>query len=88
MSYYVYILKCADNTFYTGITTDIERRIKEHNGIDKYKKGAKYTATRRPVKLIYSAKFKNRSTASKEEYRIKKLSRTEKKELVKENRIE
>ena len=49
--YFVYIVKCADNTFYTGITTELERRIEEHNGSDK---GAKYTRVRRPVSLVYS----------------------------------
>ncbi|MDP4010833.1 MAG: GIY-YIG nuclease family protein, partial [Candidatus Roizmanbacteria bacterium] len=52
MSYYfVYILQCADNTYYTGITTDMKRRLKEHNG--KVKGGAKYTRVRTPVKLVY-----------------------------------
>lgn len=78
--YYVYILKCADKTLYTGITTDLKRRIKEHNSS---KLGAKYTASRRPVKMVYSKKFKNRSVASKEESRIKKLNRNKKLELIK-----
>ncbi|MBU0727702.1 GIY-YIG nuclease family protein [Patescibacteria group bacterium] len=78
--YYLYILKCADNTLYTGITVDLNRRIKEHNDS---KLGAKYTRARRPVKLIYSKKFSNRSSASKEENRIKHLSREEKLELIK-----
>ena len=78
--YYVYILKCADNTLYTGITTDLKRRIVEHNSS---KLGAKYTSSRRPVKLVLSKKFRNRSTASKEEIRIKKLKRGEKLELIK-----
>jgi putative endonuclease len=73
--YYLYILKCADKTLYTGITTDLKRRVFEHNNS---KTGAKYTNARRPVKLIYSKKFKNRSLASKEEARIKNLSRLEK----------
>lgn len=73
--YYLYILKCADKTLYTGITTDLERRILEHN---ESKLGAKYTASRRPVELVYSKKFKNRSMASKEEARIKKLKRVQK----------
>lgn len=77
--YYLYILKCADETLYTGITVDLERRIQEHN---QSKLGAKYTKARRPVKLIYSKKFRNRSSASKEENRIKHLSRKEKLELV------
>ena len=78
--YHIYILKCADKTLYTGITVDLARRIKEHNGS---KLGAKYTKARRPVKLAYSKKFRNRSLASKEESRIKKLSRAEKLKLIK-----
>ena len=77
--YYVYILSCSDKTLYTGITVDLSRRISEHNVSAK---GAKYTAARRPVKLIFSKKFKNRSLASKEEIRIKKLSRQEKLNLI------
>lgn len=77
--YHLYILQCADKTLYTGITTGLERRILEHN---KKKLGAKYTASRRPVKLVYSKKFKNRSTASKEEVRIKKLKRDQKLTLI------
>jgi putative endonuclease len=77
--YYLYILKCADQTLYTGITTDLPRRIAEHN--DR-KLGAKYTATRRPVKLVYSKKFATRSTASKAEARIKKLTKPQKLKLI------
>ena len=73
--YFVYILECADKTFYTGITTNLDRRIKEHN---TSKLGAKYTKVRRPVKLVYSKEFINRSEASIEESKIKKLSRDEK----------
>lgn len=82
MSYFTYIIRCADNTLYTGITTDLSRRMDEHNGLDKEKKGAKYTAARRPVTLVYSAKLPNRSEASKEEARIKKLTREEKEILI------
>ncbi len=82
MLYYVYILRCADDTLYTGITTDIERRLTEHNGEDAYKKGAKYTRVRRPVVLVYSQKFEDRSSASSEEYRIKRLTRKEKELLI------
>jgi len=77
--YFVYIIQCNDQTLYTGITTDLERRIKEHNSS---KLGAKYTKVRRPVKLVYSKDFINRSEASKEESRIKKLSRLEKINLL------
>lgn len=73
--YYLYIIRCADDTLYTGITVSLQRRMQEHN----YSKlGAKYTRTRRPVKLVYSKKFKNRSIATKAELRFKKLSREEK----------
>lgn len=78
--YYLYILKCADKTLYTGITTDLKRRIGEHN---EKKLGAKYTASRQPVKLVYSKKFKNRSLASKEEARIKRLKKAQKLGLIK-----
>ena len=77
--YFVYIIQCNDQTLYTGITTNLDRRIKEHNGS---KLGAKYTKFRRPVKLVYSKDFINRSEASKEESRIKKLSRLEKINLL------
>lgn len=73
--YYLYILTCADGTLYTGITSDIGRRLKEHN-ISKH--GAKYTRARRPVALMYSKQFRNRSTASREEYLVKKLSHKDK----------
>ena len=79
--YFVYIVKCADNTFYTGIATELERRIEEHNGSDK---GAKYTRVRRPVRLVYSEEYPDRSSASKREYEIKKkMSRAEKLKLIK-----
>ena len=78
--YYLYILKCADKTLYTGITTDLKRRIVEHNSSNL---GAKYTHSRRPVKIVFSKKFKNRSTASREEARVKGLKRVEKLELIK-----
>ncbi len=77
--YYVYILECADKTLYTGITVNLERRLREHNESDL---GAKYTRARRPVQLVYSKKFRNRSTASKAESKIKKLSREEKLRLI------
>lgn len=77
--YYLYILECADETLYTGITVDLQRRINEHN---TSKLGAKYTHARRPVKLVYTKKFRNRSLASKAEYSLKKLSREEKLKLI------
>ena len=78
--YYVYMVKCADDTLYTGIATELDRRIEEHNTSDK---GAKYTRVRRPVKLVYSEKYPDRSTASKREYEIKKkITRVEKLALI------
>jgi len=74
-----YILKCADGTLYAGITTDLQRRLEEHNNSPK---GSKYTGARRPVKIVWSKKFADRSSASKEEYRIKNLTRQEKIELI------
>jgi putative endonuclease len=78
-NWYVYIIECEkDNTLYTGITTDINRRLLEHNS----GKAAKYTKTRRPVKLRALFEVKNRSEALKEEYRIKQLSKQEKLKLL------
>ncbi|MCW8822246.1 MAG: GIY-YIG nuclease family protein [Sulfurovum sp.] len=78
--YYVYIVKCADETLYTGITRELERRVDEHNGSDK---GAKYTRIRRPVTLVYSEGYPDRSSASKREYEIKKkMNRVEKLNLI------
>jgi len=78
--YYLYIVKCSDQTLYTGIAKDVQKRVVEHNSSDL---GAKYTKARRPVKLVYSKNFRTRSTASREEARIKKLSRKEKSLLIK-----
>ncbi len=78
--YYVYIVRCADGTLYTGIAKELESRILAHNSSDK---GAKYTRTRRPVILMYSEEYPDRSTASKREYEIKKrMSRAEKLKLI------
>jgi len=79
--WYVYIVECSDGTLYTGITTDINRRLNQHNS----GKGAKYTSIRRPVKLMSISEFGDRSDASKEEYRIKQLTRKEKFEYILKN---
>jgi len=79
-SWYTYILQCSDDTLYTGVTTDTERRLDEHNNNDKL--AAKYTRVRRPVVLIHQEKFKTRSLACKREAAIKKLSRKEKNLLL------
>jgi putative endonuclease len=80
-NWFVYILECSDGSLYTGITTNIDRRVKQHN----LKKGAKYTKSRTPVKLVYFKDDFDRSSALKEEFRIKKLSRKEKLLLIKLN---
>jgi len=77
--WFVYIVKCADGTFYTGVTTDTVRRVKEHNGTTK---GAKYTRVRRPVLLTYQESFLSRSEACAREAAIKKLTRDEKLMLI------
>lgn len=76
--WFCYILECSDGTLYTGIANDLDMRILKHNS----GKGSKYTRTRLPVKLKWSLKFDNRSEASKEEYRIKQLSRKQKIEII------
>ena len=75
MKYSVYILKCADGTLYVGSTTDVKRRVDEHNSSPK---GAKYTKARRPVQLMHAEIFENRSAAQKREAVLKKLTRKEK----------
>lgn len=75
----VYIVRCADDSLYTGITTDVSRRLLEHNDAVK---AAKYTRARQPVELVYSEKAKNRSEAAMREAALKKLKKTEKLELI------
>ena len=76
--YFTYILKCADNTLYTGYTTDLLKRIETHNS----GKWAKYTRGRLPVELVYSEIFDTESEARKREYAIKQMSRKEKLALI------
>ncbi len=73
----MYVLECDDQTLYTGITTDLKRRTEQHNSSLQ---GAKYTRGRRPVKMVYSCEVPNKSEAQKEEYRIRKLTKEEKRE--------
>lgn len=82
-SYFVYILLCADGSFYTGTSNDVKKRVKTHNS----GKGAKYTKTRRPVKLLYTEKVADKSAALKREAAIKKLTRPKKEELLLANGI-
>ena len=77
--YYLYMLLCADGTLYTGITVDLKRRVAEHNSSSL---GAKYTHGRRPVTLVFSQAFRNRSLASQAEVRMKELSRAKKRVLI------
>lgn len=78
--WYVYIVECADGSFYTGITIDLDRRLNEHNY--SFKLGAKYTRSRRPVRLVYKEEKLDRSDASKREAQIKRYTRNKKLELV------
>ncbi|WP_084629055.1 GIY-YIG nuclease family protein [Neptunomonas japonica] len=79
-TWYIYILRCADGSLYTGITTDCDRRLKEHNESNTL--GAKYTRPRRPVVLVWSEAVVSRSLASKREYQIKQYSRVKKLALI------
>lgn len=81
--YHLYILRCADDTLYTGITTDLVRRVREHN---TSRLGAKYTRGRRPVALVYARHFRTRSNAAREEARIKRLSRAKKLNVLNKKR--
>ncbi len=78
--WFVYVVKCNDNTLYTGISTNVDKRIHAHNAT---KRGAKYTKSRRPVRLVYVEEYLTKSDAAKREYLIKQLSRIEKNKLIK-----
>ncbi|MFZ6036255.1 MAG: GIY-YIG nuclease family protein [Patescibacteria group bacterium] len=77
--YILYIVKCADRTFYTGICRDVKKRLVEHNTTDR---GAKYTRARRPVRLVYQRTYRNRSTASRAEARVKQMTRADKIKMI------
>ncbi len=77
--WYVYMLRCSDNSLYTGITTDTARRVREHNSGSK---GARYTRARRPVQLVYQEVAASRSAAAKRECQLKKMSPGQKRLLV------
>lgn len=80
----MYMVRCSDNSLYSGITTDVKRRVAEHNGeVGGKDKGAKYTKARRPVKLVYTKHCKDRSAAGKAEAALRKLTKTEKEKLTK-----
>ncbi|MGZ8256206.1 MAG: GIY-YIG nuclease family protein [Gallionella sp.] len=78
MSWYCYLLRCADDTLYCGISNDLAQRISAHNDGT----GAKYTRTRTPVVLVYQEQCEHRSAASKREWAIKRLSRLQKLALI------
>lgn len=80
--YYIYILRCSDDTLYTGYTTCLQKRLETHNS----GKGAKYTRARLPVELVYSEEFEDKVNALKREYEIKKMTRNEKIRLLKEGK--
>lgn len=86
MKHYVYILRCADDSLYAGYTTDLERRLAEHNGtgatIRSKTAGARYTRARRPVALVHTEAYDTRSAALKREAAIKKLTKGEKESLL------
>ncbi len=75
---YCYILECADGSFYTGWTTDLDRRVKAHNA----GRGSKYTRLRRPVQLVYTERLPDRSAAQKRELAIKRMPRAKKIQLI------
>ncbi len=79
--YYFYILRCSDDSLYCGVTTDLKRRVKEHNFDDGL--ASKYTRARRPVGLVYSEKYKNRKSAMQREAQVKNWPKDKKEVLVK-----
>lgn len=78
MNQYVYMIECSDGSYYTGYTNNLKKRLAAHNA----GKGAKYTKSRRPVRLIYQENFDNEKDALKREYAIKQLARSEKETLI------
>ncbi len=79
MAWFVYVLRCSDDSLYTGVTTDVPRRLEEHNSKGK---SARYTRARQPVALVYKEQLANRSAACKREAQIKGLTRSQKLQLI------
>ena len=79
-NWFVYIVRCVDGSLYTGSTTDVERRLAEHNG--ERAGGAKYTRVRQPVALVYRETLESRSAAAKREFEIKQMDKARKERLV------
>lgn len=84
-NWYVYLVRCSDDTYYTGITTDVERRVEEHNSSNQL--GARYTRSRRPIQLIYHENVESRSTAAKREAEIRRLGRKGKEALISSHKV-
>lgn len=82
--HYVYIVRCADGTLYTGYAIDAAARVDVHNA----GRGAKYTACRRPVTLVYSESFESKSEALKREHQLKRWTRAEKEALIKDDEVD
>lgn len=82
-SWMLYMLRCGDGSFYTGISTDVQRRLREHNGAAGKSRGAKALRGRGPLTLAYQVSLADKSEALKLEYRVKKLSRARKESVVK-----
>lgn len=83
MPFYTYILSCRDGSLYVGKTTNIEKRLRQHNG--EIKGGAKYTAGKRPVSLVYTESFETHKEAAQREYALKLLTHQQKEELIKKS---
>ena len=79
-SWFVYLVRCSDGSFYAGVTTDLERRVRQHNG--EIVGGANYTRARRPVALAWYEVCENRSVAQQREYSVRRLSKREKQHLA------
>tara|TARA_R110000824_G_scaffold357053_1_gene544365 strand:- start:295 stop:543 length:249 start_codon:yes stop_codon:yes gene_type:complete len=77
--WYLYVVRCSDSTLYTGVTTDLKRRLNEHNTSNR---GAKYTKARRPINLVYYELYQSRSNAQKAEHKFKKLTREQKERRI------
>ncbi|MEK7597913.1 MAG: GIY-YIG nuclease family protein [Patescibacteria group bacterium] len=82
--YFIYLLRCSDNSLYCGQTKNLKRRVKEHNSIDSK---SKYTRSRRPVKLVYFEKYKTVNEVLKREFEIKKMTKIQKEKLVSKKSI-
>ena len=79
-AWFLYIVRCSDNTLYTGIAKDVEKRVGEHNTSDTL--GAKYTKSRRPVQLVYKESHPSRSAAAQREHQIKKMTKQQKENII------